>query len=321
MHKSWIVPALLLALACDGPGPPGALLEVHSGDAQGAEVGQPLPESLAVMARTRAGDPLADVKVSWLVSGGGSVSPATSFTGADGIARTQFTLAPEVGIQGAMAYGGLGYGVQFTSFGRLNGAVFVGNRTIGPLTDTTLGTNDQPLVVMVTNEKHEPVPGYMVTWAAGGGGAVSASAAPTDAGGESIVTYTYGPTAGTYTATATVQGLRGSPISFTLNGTAGNAVSIEKTVGDNLSFPAGSQLVYVVTARDARGNPVNGVRLQWSVGTGAGTISPTQNFTGDVGTATAVRRLGPAAGTQTVTVTAPELPGAPTLTFTTIASP
>lgn len=302
------------------PRPQIESIAVHSGDQQGADVGQPLAEPLAVIVRSTAGQPMAGVDVVWLAGRGGNIVPL-SVTGSDGVARAVRTIGSSLGEYQtvAQAIPLVGQAVVFTSFGRIDGGYRVGNRTIGPLTDTTLGTNDQPLVVMVTNEKDEPVPGFVVTWTTSGAGSVSASTQPTDAGGESVVYFTYGPAAGLQVVYANAEGLIGTPIPFAMRATAGNAVAIVKTNGDNLSVPTGGQVVYTVTAQDARGNAANGVRIAWAVASGGGSITPAENFTGDNGTATATRTLGANVGAQTATATAPELPGTPSVTFSTTA--
>lgn len=316
---------LMSVTACNdtppSPRPTPGSIAIHSGDEQGADVEQQLPQPLAVIVRSTTGEPMAGADVHWLATQGGSVSPTVSVTGSDGLARAVRTVGSSVGeyMTVALTPPLFDERIIFKSFARVDGGYLLGNRTIGPLTDTTLGTNDQPLVVMVTNEKAEPVPGVGVTWQALNGGTVSATSVPTDAGGESIVTFTYGPTAGLYTVEATKPGLPGSPIEFRLTATSGNPVAIVKTNGDNLSVAAGGEVVYTITAHDARGNAANGVRIEWTVASGGGSITPAENFTGGSGTATATRTLGAAAGAQTATATAPDLPGTPSVTFTTTA--
>jgi plastocyanin len=133
------------------------------------------------------------------------------------------------------------------------------------------------------------------------------------------VDYTFGPTAGPYGAQAAVTGLMGSPVAYTLTAGAGNAAVLAKTGGDNLTVAPSGQVIYTVTARDAHGNPTNGVAIDWAVVTGGGTIAPASNFTGGNGTATATRTLGAALGAQTATATASGLTGSPA-TFTTTAA-
>ena len=319
-----VIGVMLSVIACNdytppSPRPTAGSIAIHAGDEQGADVGQQLPQPLAVIVRSTAGEPMAGAEIHWLATQGGSVSPTVSVTGSDGVARAIRTLGANVGEYwtGALTPGLLDQTIIFKSFARVDGGYTLGNRTIGPLTDTTLGTNDQPLVVMVTNEKGEPVPGVVITWQALDGGTLSATSAPTDAGGESSVFFTYGSAAGSYTVEANKPGLGG--FTFFLTATAGNPVAIVKTNGDNLSVPAGGQVVYTVTAHDARGNAVNGVRIEWSVAAGGGSITPAENFTGGNGAATATRTLGGSPGLQTATARAPDLPGTPTVTFTTSA--
>jgi plastocyanin len=73
-----------------------------SGDDQTGPVGEALPDELRVLI-TRASEPEGGVNVAWATGQGGSLDPATSVTGADGIATTTWTLGPEGGAQIATA--------------------------------------------------------------------------------------------------------------------------------------------------------------------------------------------------------------------------
>lgn len=69
-------------------------LAIESGQDQLGVLGQPLGDSLVVRV-TEGGVPVEGVQVDWRVAtGSGSVAPAVSVTGDDGIARTQWTLGP-----------------------------------------------------------------------------------------------------------------------------------------------------------------------------------------------------------------------------------
>ena len=74
----------------------------ESGDDQVANVGEPLDEPLRVIV-TRDDQPVEDEEVQWLTTSGGSFTPGTSVTGADGIATTTWTLGPNPGEQAANA--------------------------------------------------------------------------------------------------------------------------------------------------------------------------------------------------------------------------
>ena len=76
-------------------------------------------------------------------------------------------------------------------------------------------TLPQPLVVAVLDQSSSPISGVIVNWAVtAGGGTLSASSVATNAQGLSAVTWTLGPGAGAQSATASIFGLTGSPVTF-----------------------------------------------------------------------------------------------------------
>ncbi len=319
--------SLLIALALvdcgggggGGTGPTPNTIAVSAGNNQVGAAGTALPESLAVIVRDQGGAPLAGVNVTFTITaGGGSVSPTARSTSASGIAKTLRTLGPGAGTQTVTAAAGSLTPVQFSAVSQINGAVNIANSTTGPLTDTVGATKAESLAVLVTDQNAAPVQGVTVTWTASGG-SVSPTSGPTSAAGLSKVRFAYGTTAGNQSATATVTGLVGSPVVITLNATAGTAVAIAKTAGDNGTAAPGGQVTYTVQGRDTHGNPKSGVTIDWAVATGGGSIAPPQNVTATNGSASAARTLGAGTGAQTATATAAALPGAPAVTFTTTA--
>jgi adhesin/invasin len=303
-----------------GTGPTPNAIAVSAGNNQVGPAGAALPESLAVIVKDQSGAVLSGVTVTFTITaGGGSVSPASRLTNAAGIAKTRRTLGPNAGTQTVTATAGNLTPVQFSAVSQINGAVNIANSTAGPLTDSVGAIKAESLIVLVTDQAAAPVQGVTVAWASTGG-SVSAASAPTSATGLSKVRFTYGTAAGSQSATATVTGLVGSPVSITLTATAGTAVSIAKTGGDAGMAAPGSQVSYTVQGRDTHGNPRSGVTIDWAVGTGGGSITPPQNTTPANGNATATRTLGTGFGAQTATATAAALPGAPAVTFTTTAA-
>jgi plastocyanin len=314
--------ALAVLCACGGGGgdggPQPGSVALSAGNNQVGAASAALAESLAVIVKDNAGDPLPGVTVAWSVTaGGGSVSPASRVSDAAGLARTRRTLGPGAGTQTARATVGNLTPVTFTAIAQIQGAVNIANATTGPLTDTVLATKAESLAVLVTDQNATPVSGVGVVWASTGG-SVSTSNVATGAAGMSKVRYTYGTTAGAQTATATVTGLVGSPITITFQATAGTATNVVKTSGDNGTAAPAAQVTYVVTARDANNNPKQGVVIDWAVATGGGSITP-QSTTGANGQASATRTLGGGTGDQTATATANGLTGTPQVTFTTNA--
>ena len=254
--------------ACGGGGDGGgtgtnspATVIINSGNTQIGAAGALLTDSMAVVVRDASGNALGNVTVSWAVaSGGGSVAPATSTTTSAGLAKSTRTLGPGAGPQTATAtVSGLAP-VTFNAIAQIQGAVNIANAIVGAISDSTM-TNNRTLTVLVTDHANAPVQGVTVQWAASGGGAVSAPSSVTSAAGQASVTYTYGATSGAYGATATVTGLVGSPVAFTLTGTAGVATQIAKTAGDNTTVAPNGQQTLTVTARDARNNVANEVQI------------------------------------------------------------
>jgi trimeric autotransporter adhesin len=85
------------------PGPPASIVIV-SGDQQQAARRTTLPSPLVVRVTDSQGHPVAGVSVGWAVeSGGGSVSPRSSQTDANGEASTSFTLGQGLGSHSASA--------------------------------------------------------------------------------------------------------------------------------------------------------------------------------------------------------------------------
>jgi plastocyanin len=196
--------------------------------------------------------------------------------------------------------------------------MFITLVTTAPFTDTVDAVKAESLLVFVENHNGDPVPGVVVTLASTGG-LVSSTSLTTDASGLRRARFTYGTAAGNQTATATVTGLVGSPQTITFNATAGNAVSIAKTAGDNVTASPSTQVTHTVQSRDRHGNAKAGVTIDWTLGTGGGSITPAQNVTAGVSaTASATRTLGGGSGSQTATATAAALSGA-TVTYSTTA--
>lgn len=85
------------------PGPPAEVTKT-AGDGQAWYFGNPLPDPYRVTVRDANFRNVPNVTVTWsVVAGGGSVSPATSQTDANGVATTTHTLGPTATSQGVLA--------------------------------------------------------------------------------------------------------------------------------------------------------------------------------------------------------------------------
>ena len=256
-----------------GASAPTSLVRV-SGDAQTAPAGFQLPDSLVVRLLDGNGNGVAGRTITWVVAqGAGVVAPINSQTDAQGFAVTRWTLGP---IAGSYTLNAVFSGLPSVPFSATATADVP--TTIAPLSgDGQTGAVGTPLAaplrVRITDSNGNPVENVTVTWAADGGGSVSSTTTGSDAQGIAQVTRTLGATPGTYTTSASVAGLSGSPVQFTSTATVGPPARLAfltqpsgGVVGQTLSFQ--------VEVQDAQGNRVTtattGVTITSSV---AGTLN------------------------------------------------
>ncbi len=178
-------------------------------------------------------------------------------------------------------------------------------------TDTVLGTLPNPLRALVTlGGAHA---GDSVTWAAAGAGAsVTPLQSVTDANGVATTTWKLGHTAGTQSATATLSGAAGSPLTFTATATPGAATRLIQPTGNGQAWMVGTVLPQplAVTVADQYGNGVPGTAIAWQVTSGSATVSPTTTSSAS-GVAQTTVTLGNTAGPITITATNAALAGSP----------
>lgn len=205
-------------------GPPDSLVKVR-GDNQSAPAGTALPESLAVRVADRFGNPIAGHSVSFTVtSGGGSVSPASANTGADGRARTQWTLGSTPGtqtVEARTAAATKGSPASFTATALVGSvAIHEGDGQTGLV---GYAVNIAP-AVKVVDASGRPLAGVTVNFAVtSGGGSVSGATQVTGTDGIARVgKWTLGPFPGSNTLAASVAGVgfSGNPAQFTATGAA-----------------------------------------------------------------------------------------------------
>src|SRR5439155_16063187 len=162
--------------------------------------------------------------------------------------------------------------LTFTATGATGAATTIALNGGNNQTDTIGATLATPYSVKVTDVHNNPVANVVVTWTAAGGTIDATST--TDALGIATATRVLGLTAGTQTASATVTGLAGSPVSFTATATHGNATTIALNGGNAQTDTIGATLApYTVLVTDRAANPVNGITVTWAVA-GGGAITP-----------------------------------------------
>jgi hypothetical protein len=237
---------------------PTSLVRV-SGDDQTAPAGFQLPDSLVVRLVDDNGNGVGGRTVTWVVpSGAGVVSPVNAITNSDGYAFTRWTLGATVGSFTLNAvFSGLP-SVPFTATATPDVpttlALLSGDAQVG-----TVGSNlPAPLRVRVTDANGNGVENVSVTWTAGGGGSVSSTTTGTDASGMAQVNRTLGATPGTYTTTAEVAGLAGSPVTFSATANVGPAARLAWIVQPADAVVGQTLPAMQVEIQDLQGNRVTG---------------------------------------------------------------
>ncbi|PYO69270.1 MAG: hypothetical protein DMD69_03370, partial [Gemmatimonadetes bacterium] len=306
---------------------PATSIAINAGNNQTATVGTAVATPPSVLVRDQFNNPVAGVPVTFAAGPGGStVSPTTPVTtNASGIAAvTSWTLGHTAGTNTltASATGLTGSPVTFSASGTAGPATQIalnaGNSQTAPA-GTAVAT---PPSVLVRDQFNNPVAGVAVTFApASGSGTVNPTTpVTTDASGVAAVSsWTLGTTPGTNTLTATASGLSGSPVTFTATGTTGAATQIAIKGGNGQTATVATAVATPpsVIVRDQFNNPVAGVAVTFAVASGNGSVDPTTAVTTNGSGIAAVTSwtLGPSAGTNTLTATAPGLTGSP-VTFT-----
>jgi large repetitive protein len=237
---------------------PTSLVRV-SGDNQTAPAGFQLPDSLVVRLVDDNGNGVGGRTVTWVVpSGAGVVSPVNAVTTADGYAVTRWTLGPAVGSFTLNAvFSGLP-SVPFTATSTPDVpttiAILSGDGQVGAVGSML----PAPLRVKVTDANGNGVENVSVTWTAVGGGSVSSTTTGTDGQGIAQVNRTLGGTPGTYTTTAEVAGLAGSPLTFSATANVGPAARLAWVVQPADAVVGQTLPAMQVEIQDAQGNRVTG---------------------------------------------------------------
>ncbi len=277
----------------------------------------PLADSVAVFVRDAYGNPVAGHVVGWTVrQGGGTATPAATTTGANGVARTSWTLGPQfAGAQVLEAAAGLAMTAQFTANVQLPaGAAVVavsGNAQTGAAGQVLA----QPLVVRVQRADGTALAGIPVTFSLpDGSGSVNPSTVVSGMDGTASVSWTLGVEAGAMEATASLP--TGSSVRFTAQATAGAPARLLKGAGDAQAGAAGTVLrtPLQVRAVDAFENVVPGATVTWSAP--AGTLDPAASTTDAEGLASTTYTLPTAPGPVTITAS---VPGVEPVVFTATA--
>jgi len=291
-------------------GPPlVASLAVNAGNNQTGSPGTNLATNPSVVARDASNNPVQGVTVFFSVlSGGGTVDQASAVTNAQGVASGgAWRLGSGVGTNLLMA--------QVPQSGVTNNPlVFTATATAGPpATVTPLSVTQQSAPVgglvssvpsvIVRDASGNPAANISVSFGitSGGGQLTGASQTTNTQGIATVGSWRLGSSPGTNTLTATVAGL--APVTFTATATAGAPQTLEKTQGDNQQSQVSRPVPIAPQVRvlDAAGNGVAGVTVNFTIGSGDGSVVIGTVVTASNGTASVgAWILGSAAGTQTL---------------------
>jgi hypothetical protein len=299
------------------PGAVAQLLKV-AGDAQSGSIATPLADSLQVRAVDSYGNPVPNAIVTWASADGGTLSPASSTTRADGTTRALWTTGTHVSAAATATVAGAAP-AAFTATAAVTAATNAVVTKIGGDGQTVTAGSiiPQPLAIKVALPDGRPIvgvrAGFRMSWNGGGSawstlsgedGVVALSMViQAPAGSRPVIGAVFGPT-----ETTTI----GSTVQFALTVVPGPPASVlildknaEGSIGSigtswmpgtalwTLSPLSAPQLFPwdVVAARvtDVAGNPTPGVTVTWTAADGAvvrpatringTTVPPTSNVT------------------------------------------
>jgi hypothetical protein len=197
---------------------PGAPVKIISfgGAKQSGTAGSVLPKPIVAQVRDVLNNGVPGVTVNFSATGNGSLNPTSVVTDASGLARTAFQLPTTVGTFNVTASS---TGLKSIKFPEISvaGPPTSANVASGNNQTAAVGTQlPVALMVLVTDQYGNPVPGVNVTFDDGGAGGsfLNANPAVTDSTGKATQFYTLPPSPRTITINATATGVA-SPAVFT----------------------------------------------------------------------------------------------------------
>lgn len=296
-----------------------ATAQEAGGNGQLGTVGLALGSPLGVRVVDRLGAGVPGQTVTFVVeAGGGTLASPTAVTGADGIATNVWTMGTGAGtpqtVTATVGAAG-GFSTQFSATAAAGApvsaaAVAGDNQTAARNAAVTTAPR-----VLVRDSYGNSVSGVTVDFTVtSGGGSVTGARQVTSSEGAAAGSWTLGSVAGTNTLTATFAGTTLPPVVFTAQALALVPGALSVSAGGHQAAMMGNLVAVApaVVARDAGGNPIAGVTVNFAVTSGGGSITTSTAVTGANGVATAGSwRLGASADRNTLTATAPSLTGGP----------
>jgi hypothetical protein len=216
-RRALIIASIALLTACAGDeatstDPAPASLIVVQGTNQAVQGGKELPNAIVLRVLTTDGKPVEKVPIGFTVAtGGGSVTPGSVLTDANGEARTKWVLGPTAPDQSLRAeVAGIDpITINATAIVPAEIVIAQGNNQSARVS-TILPTS---IVVRVVGVNNTPIIGVPVAFqVTAGAGVITPQSALTNSFGEVSVKWTLGPTAGINTVTASVANLSPAPV-------------------------------------------------------------------------------------------------------------
>ena len=276
-------------------------MEKVSGDAQSGALNQPLANPLVVRLRDQYGNPVVGETVHWTVTGGGgSVSPPSGLTNADGLASTSWTIGGTGANQVRAINGALNVTFTATVTGLSAATVDPGNfrDRVGVIGQA------ETLTASVRDANGVPIANATVEWVlTGGSGNLSTSTSTTDASGLASTVFTPGIAAGSNFVEARVAGA--TPGRYLVWTRALAPARVVAVTGDNQNGVVGQPMPNEIRARveDIHGNGVYADTVRFSA-SGGGYVERAFLVTDSLGFTPGTRWFPGAPGAATVTATA-----------------
>jgi hypothetical protein len=283
-----------------------ATITKFDGDEQTGAAGAPLEHSIVVRVVDQRGAPVAGQRVAFTPgedAQGALARPEAATTNSDGVAQAEWVLGPAAGGQSLTASvdGNDELFVTFHAAAHPASAHRI-EEAGGNDQQATVGSQlPDPLEVVITDEFGNPVEGVQVDWTAEDG-SVDPATTTTGPDGKAATVWSLASSVGTQTATASSDGLEGSPVFFTATAGPGGPRRLILVSGNNQSAPPNQALSQplVVRLEDDNGNGVSSRAVSWVIGSGGGSVSATTSSTGDNGEAQVRWTLGPTSGVNTL---------------------
>lgn len=289
---------LEVAVSATAVAAPAAALRIVSGSGQQGTVGEPLGQSYEVRVVDAHENPVPAAAVRFdVLSGKGSVAPATVNSDSAGHASTLHTLGGVPGVQEVRASLDADPGVSATFQASAEPAAPVdllletGHDQVALPGDTL----PEPLVVRARDSFGNPVPDAGIAWVVTPSVGTLVADSATDTSGYAFARYVHGPSSGTVQIEATLAS-SGARVEFLA--TAADLVLTLEGGSDQVGEPGETlQEPYRVRTVDSiSGRPLSDVPVDWQVLQGEGEIVPVTARTNAQGYAFATRTLGPYVG-------------------------